>query len=72
MPGDDIHVVPVGDRWAVETQGVGRETFETQDEAIASGTEQARDQQVELLIHGDDGQIWERNSFGNDPRDIKG
>ncbi|MBP0620833.1 DUF2188 domain-containing protein [Cupriavidus consociatus] len=72
MPSDDIHVVPVGDRWTVETQGVGRETFETQDEAIASGTERAREQHAELLIHGRDGQIRERNSFGNDPRDITG
>lgn len=24
------------------------------------------------FIHGRDGQIRERNSFGNDPRDVKG
>jgi hypothetical protein len=26
----------------------------------------------ELFIHGEDGQIRERNSFGNDPRNIRG
>ncbi|QYY30218.1 DUF2188 domain-containing protein [Cupriavidus pinatubonensis] len=36
MPGHDIHVVPADDRWAVETEGGhGRETFDTQADAIA-------------------------------------
>lgn len=74
MPGNDVHVVPAGDRWAVVADGGhGRETFRTQDEAIASGTEKAKQRQVELLIHGRDGQVRERNSFGNDPiREIAG
>ncbi|WP_454735344.1 DUF2188 domain-containing protein [Cupriavidus necator] len=73
MPGTDIHVVPDGDRWAVETEGGhGRETFDTQAEAIAAGTDRAKAKKVELFIHGSDGQIRERNTFGNDPRDIKG
>ncbi|MFS8980342.1 DUF2188 domain-containing protein [Cupriavidus necator] len=72
MPGNDIHVVPVGDHWAVETEGVARETFDMQDEAIAAGTERAKLQQAELLVHGRDGQIRERNTFGHDSRDIKG
>ncbi|WP_454752141.1 DUF2188 domain-containing protein [Cupriavidus necator] len=72
MQGIDVHVVPVGDRWAVETEGVGRETFDTQAEAIAAGAERAKQTKVELFIHGRDGQIRERNSFGHDPRDVKG
>jgi hypothetical protein len=73
MPGQDIHVVPADDRWAVETEGGhARETFDTQDEAIAAGRERAQQKQVELFINGRDGQIRERNSFGDDPRDIKG
>lgn len=73
MPGNDIHVVPAGDRWAVEAEGGhGRETFDTQDEAITAGAERAREKHVELFIHGRDGQIRERNTFGHDPRDIKG
>lgn len=73
MPGHDIHVVPADDRWAVETEGGGaRETFDTQEEAVAAGTERAQQKKVELFIHGRDGQIRERNSFGHDPRDIKG
>lgn len=46
--------------------------FFTQEEAIAAGTERAKRGKVELLIHGRDGQIRERNSFGHDPRNIKG
>lgn len=73
MPGQDIHVVPAGDRWAVEVEGGhGGETFDTQAEAIAAGTERAKTKKVELFIHGLDGQIRARNTFGNDPRDIKG
>ncbi|WP_454743952.1 DUF2188 domain-containing protein [Cupriavidus necator] len=73
MPGNDIHVVPDGDRWAVEAEsGQGRETYDTQAAAIAAGTERAKQKKVELFIHGGDGQIRERNSFGHDPCDIKG
>jgi hypothetical protein len=46
-------------------------SFETQEEAIKAGRERAQRDKVELLIHGRDGQIRERNSFGNDPRNIK-
>jgi len=74
MARNDILVVPASDGWAVETVGGGRRTQSgTQDEAVkAGGTERAKADKVELLIHGHDGQIRERNSFGHDPRDIKG
>ncbi|MHA3016401.1 DUF2188 domain-containing protein [Cupriavidus necator] len=56
----------------METECVGRETFETQDEALAAGTERAKEKQVELLVHVLDGKVLERNSFGNEPRNVKG
>jgi len=69
----DIHVVPAGEGWAVEAAGGGKRTvYGTQEEAIRAGTERAKADKVELLIHGHDGQIRERNSFGHDPRDVKG
>ena len=69
----DIHVVPAGNEWAVEAAGGGKRTIHaTQDEAIKAGTERAKRDKVELLIHGRDGQIRERNSFGHDPRNVKG
>ncbi|WP_422648794.1 DUF2188 domain-containing protein [Cupriavidus sp. H18C1] len=71
----NVHVVPeAGGKWAVrieDTDGTGP-TYDTQQEAIASGTEAAQQAKVELIVHGRDGRICERNSFGNDPRNIKG
>ncbi|SPC20486.1 DUF2188 domain-containing protein [Cupriavidus taiwanensis] len=65
MASKDVHVVAAGDRWAVVADGGhGRETFRTQKEAIAAGWEQARRRQVDLLIHGRDGHVRERNRFG--------
>ncbi|MBB3010007.1 MULTISPECIES: DUF2188 domain-containing protein [Cupriavidus] len=73
MATANIHVVPTGDEWAVEVAGGGaRTTYPTQEAAISAGTERAKRDKVELLIHGRDGQIRERNSFGHDPRDVKG
>ncbi|MBB3010034.1 DUF2188 domain-containing protein [Cupriavidus alkaliphilus] len=74
MPGKNIHFVPTNNGWAVEAErGDGvQHQFAMQEDAIAAGTERAKREKVELLIHGRDGQIRERNSFGNDPRDIKG
>jgi hypothetical protein len=42
------------------------------DHAIATGREKARRAQVDLLIHGRDHQIMERNAFGNAPADLAG
>ncbi|WP_082818952.1 DUF2188 domain-containing protein [Cupriavidus nantongensis] len=73
MPARNIHVVPSGDGWAVEIEGAqGGDVHATQEAAITAGTERAKRDQVELIIHGRDGQIRERNSFGHDPRNVKG
>jgi len=63
------HVVPNGDRWSVRRSGAAKAsaTFPTQAQAISKATEIARNQKTELYIHGRDGRIRERNSYGNDP-----
>ncbi len=63
------HVVPHDDGWAVRGEGNERATsvHDTQEEAINAGREIAQNQGSELLIHGKNGQIRERNSYGNDP-----
>jgi hypothetical protein len=74
MPAN-IHVVPTEKNgWAVEVEGTDGATshYPSQEEAIAAGTQKAKQDKVELLVHGRDGQIRERNSFGHDPRDVKG
>jgi hypothetical protein len=68
------HVVTHDDGWAFRRDGSSRvtATFDTQAEAIAAARAVAINQQAELFIHGRNGQIRERRSYGNDecpPRD---
>lgn len=67
-----VHVVPEGDRWAIEIDGTKHDRHDTQAAAIEAGRERARQEQGELVIHGADGEIREKDSHGNDPRDIPG
>jgi hypothetical protein len=69
------HVVPHSEGWAVRGEGNSRATsvHHTQHEAIDAGREVARNQGGELLIHGRNGRIRERDSVGNhDPFPPKG
>lgn len=68
------HIVPHADGWSVRRAGASRatSTHPTQAEAIKAGSEIARNQQTELYIHGVDGRIRERNSYGKDPHPPKG
>ncbi|MDZ8238461.1 MAG: DUF2188 domain-containing protein [Nostoc sp. ChiQUE01a] len=72
--GKDQHIVPHSEGWAVKSEGASKTTkvFDTQQKAIDKGREIAINQQSELLIHNQKGQIRERNSYGNDPRSSKG
>ncbi len=74
MPKSTQHVVPRDGKWAVRKAGSDRvtRTFETQREAVAAGRDIARSQGAELVIHGSDGLIRERRSYGNDPFPPKG
>lgn len=68
------HVVPRGDRWAIHSTGAQRMAgvYLTQEEAITIARSRARAQGTELYIHGRDGRIRERNSYGHDPLPPKG
>lgn len=70
----DLHIVPHKEKWAVKKEGVDKPTrvTNTQKEAIDIGRELAKKNQSELLIHGQNGKIREKNSYGNDPRQILG
>ncbi|MFI4966413.1 MAG: DUF2188 domain-containing protein [Caulobacterales bacterium] len=69
MTGKNQHVVPHDNGWAVRGEGNERVTsvHDTQREAIERGREIAQNQQSELLIHGENGRIRARDSYGNDP-----
>jgi hypothetical protein len=74
MSKKNQHVVPHVGGWAVQGAGNSRATsvHETQAKAIEAAREIARNQHSELLIHGRNGQIRERDSFGGDPFPPKG
>jgi hypothetical protein len=69
------HVVPNGSGgWAVRKAGSPRAsgTFKTQNAAIAKARTIAKNQRTELYIHGRDGKIRARDSYGSDPYPPKG
>ena len=67
--GKNKHVVSVGDRWAVKEEGAAEPfaVFKTQSEAWEKAKSIARKERAEALLHGRDGQIRERNTYGHDP-----
>ena len=77
---NNVHVVRNEDRsrmdkkWVVKLEGRQRPRghYRTQQEAIEAGRELSRENSSELLIHGLDGKIRDKLSYGNDPRNIKG
>ena len=74
MSSKGQHVVPSPDGWSVKRAGAARasSTHATQQEAVDAATRIARNQKTELYIHGRDGRIRERNSFGRDPHPPRG
>ncbi|WP_425059352.1 hypothetical protein SCACP_40400 [Sporomusa carbonis] len=73
--GKNQHVTPHSKGgWQVIGAGNDRATVrtETQAEAIQIGRRIAINQQSELVIHGTNGQIREKNSYGSDPFPPKG
>jgi hypothetical protein len=66
--GHRIIIAPAGDDWTCHIAG----NFPTQGSAILVGAAVSAFLGLELQIHGEDGRIREKNSYGNDPRDIPG
>ena len=69
MPSKGLHVTPRGGKWAVRSAGASRASrvVNTQGEAIEIAREQAKRSGGEMYIHGRDGRIRERNTYGKDP-----
>lgn len=67
--GKNQHVVPHGDSWAVKGAGNQKATsvHNTKQEAVNAGRNIAINQHSELVIHGRDGRIQDKDSFGHDP-----
>lgn len=73
MTKRDIHVVPHQDGWATKKEGADRagHVADTQREAIEKARDQARRENVEVVIHRRDGTIRDSDSYGNDPNPPK-
>ncbi len=68
--GKNQHVTPHPEGgWQVKGANNTKATFktDTQKEAIDRAREIAKNQESELVIHRPNGQIRDRNSYGNDP-----
>jgi hypothetical protein len=76
MATGDVHVVWRDDeaKWAVEREGGGRASslHDQKDAAVEAGRQVAMNEQAELLIHGEDGKIQERNTYKRDPYPPRG
>jgi len=67
--GKNQHVTPHDKGWQVKGAGNQKATIvtSTKSEAQAIATNIAKNQKSEVVIHGQNGRIQNKNSFGNDP-----
>jgi len=66
--GKNVHVVPSDGGWDVRLEGNARgRHFGTQNQAIEAGRRIARGNRSEHIVHGRDGRIRQRDSYGRDP-----
>ncbi len=74
MSKKNQHVVPLGNGWAVKSAGTEKATVITskQSDAIVAARNIAKNKHSELIVHGRDGRIRERNSYGVDQYPPKG
>jgi len=70
----DVHVVAGERGWRVEVEGQAsaRGTHPTQRQAWEQARQIAERNRSEALLHGRDGRIRERSTYGQDPRRTKG
>lgn len=72
--GKNQHVTKHPEGWQVKGAGNNKATAvtNTQAEAINIARGIAKNQESELIIHGMNGQIRQKDSHGNDPKEVKG
>jgi hypothetical protein len=74
MAKKNQHVLPHANGWSVKGAGNSKATAitTTQNKAIDIAREIAKNQGSELIIHGKNGQIRQKDSEGHDPKSTKG
>ena len=67
--GKNQHVVKRTTGWAVKGEGNKKASslHETQAEAIKAATKIAKNEESEVVIHGRDNKIRDKDSYGSDP-----
>ncbi len=67
--GKSQHVVPYKDKWAVRGENNSRITSDhrTQSAAINAAVKIAKHEKSEVVIHGRDAKIRDKDSYGVDP-----
>jgi hypothetical protein len=71
---NQIHTVHRPNGWGNIKAGGSRpaKIYPTKADAQTAGRQTAINQQAEHIIHNLDGKISAKNSYGDDPRDVKG
>ncbi len=71
---NQIFVSPNGENWKAKVVGNQKASAicDTKAEAVEKAREIAKNQHLELLVQNLDGTISWKNSYGNDPKNIKG
>ena len=74
MAQGDVETYFEGTEWHCRIQGEDApfHTSDTKERAVEAGREEARSREVEHVIKEKGGAVGEKNSHGNDPRDIPG
>ena len=63
----NFHVVRLGKSWSVKNSGRVLSSHNTQKNAEKSAAIRAKRTRSEVVIHGRDGRIRSKDSYGNDP-----
>ncbi len=67
MSKKNFHVVRLGKGWSVKSDGRVLSSHDTQENAANSAVIRAKRVKSEVVIHGRDGKIRSKDSYGNDP-----
>ena len=65
----NIHVIPNSGRWSVKKEGteIPLSSHRTRELARQTAVPIAKGKKSEVVIHGRDGKIRDKDSYGNDP-----
>jgi len=74
MPKGDVETFHESDEWHNRVEGESglRGTYDGKEEAVSEGARMAQERQVEHIIMNMDGTTSEKDSYGNDPRNVPG